>query len=107
MTGDEYFDPSQMDVCGAAADLADKGKKKGRKAMDEAMHVVKQSMTDVGGMGYFHVCCSCSSSCPSLFFPSDLCVVLFPSLTCFSLCFCHPASSAVPVCPFITFPCLS
>jgi len=35
--------------------VATKSKKKGRKAMDEAMHVVKQSMSDTGGLGYFHV----------------------------------------------------
>ena len=40
----------------ATADAAAKSKKKkGRKAMEEAMHVVKQSMSDTGGLGYFHV----------------------------------------------------
>ena len=41
--------------------MATKSKKKGRKAMDEAMHVVKQSMSDTGGLGYFHVRSSSSS----------------------------------------------
>lgn len=37
------------------AEGADRMKRKGRAAMDEAMHVVKESMTDTGGVGYFHV----------------------------------------------------
>lgn len=37
------------------AEGADRVKRKGRAAMDEAMHVVKESMTDTGGIGYFHV----------------------------------------------------
>jgi len=41
--------------------VATKSKNKGRKAMDEAMHVVKQSMSDTGGLGYFHVRSSSSS----------------------------------------------
>lgn len=40
-----------LHVTGAAA----KSKRKGRKAMDEAMHVVTESMNDTGGLGYFHV----------------------------------------------------
>ncbi|KAL0045851.1 hypothetical protein WJX82_006724 [Trebouxia sp. C0006] len=43
-----------QDTAAAAEDVAAQSKKKGRKAMDEAMHVVKQSMSDTGGLGYFH-----------------------------------------------------
>ena len=38
---------------GGGAEGGDRVKR--RAAMDEAMHVVKESMTDTGGLGYFHV----------------------------------------------------
>lgn len=65
-----FFFVTSTLVC-FGTDVGKKAKKKGRKAMDEAMHVVKQSMSDTGGLGYFHVCSS-SSYCP----------------LCVCLCFC-------------------
>ena len=56
--------------------MATKSKKKGRKAMDEAMHVVKQSMSDTGGLGYFHVRSSSSSPHTVCLRPCDLMIVL-------------------------------
>lgn len=58
------------------ADVAAQSKKKGRKAMDEAMHVVKQSMSDTGGLGYFHVRNSSSSLHTVCLRPCDSMVML-------------------------------
>lgn len=57
----------KTDLCGGGGAEGGAGvKRKGRAAMDEAMHVVKESMTDIGGLGYFHV----SPSPPSKLFPA-------------------------------------
>ena len=56
--------------------MAAQSKKKGRKAMDEAMHVVKQSMSDTGGLGYFHVRNSSSSLHTVCLRPCDSMVML-------------------------------
>ena len=39
-------------ACFADADEKSKRKTKGRAAIDEAMHVVKESMNDIGGLGH-------------------------------------------------------
>lgn len=61
----------ELKLCSPLADAAKKGKKKGLKVMDEAMHVVKESMSDTGGVGYFHVgphqCSTVIGSCHDSF----------------------------------------
>ena len=78
--------------------MAKKSKKKGRKAMDEAMHVVKQSMSDTGGLGYFHVR-SCSSSLhtvclrPCAFVIVQRVISTTGRLGCFHVCSSSPTVS--------------